>query len=389
MAEASASPATQAPEEEPVEPVSFGLWWPAGDPGKLREAADAWDAMASYLDTATTTLSGAASAVTGANSGAAIDAFAAHWGLVGGPQGALPTIAGGCRSMATSLREFADAVDEVREQIIQMAVEIAATIAIGAGLAIFTAGLSAGAAAATTTAMVARAAAVGVNLGIRAATIISRVAIGAGVGAVEGMAANTVVQLGSNAVFNDNHDPFDGFNLGEVAVSGAFGFVGGGTIGGIQGFRWLRRVPTIAGRPPINSRWAGQIYNGKGWTASLAAKYPNGVRFTKQGFPNFGPYAKARVQLNNLTGRYATDAAAANRAVGLSSTPKGYVWHHVEDGRKMILIPKELHNAVRHHGGAAVIRNSRVFDPDWSTNVPARAINTAGASSTASAIEEN
>lgn len=250
MAEPSAPADTQAPEEEPVEPVTFGLWWPAGDPGKLREAADAWDAMASHLDTATTTLSGAASAVIGANSGEAINAFAAHWALVGGPQGALPTIAGDCRSMATSLREFADAVDEVREQIIQMAVEIAATVAIGVGLAVLTAGLSAGAAAATTTAMVARAAAVGVNLGIRAATIISRVAIGAGVGAVEGMAANTVVQLGSNAAFNDNHDPLDGFSMGEVWTSGAFGIAGGGALGSFQALRVLRPGALRPGMTP-------------------------------------------------------------------------------------------------------------------------------------------
>lgn len=266
-----ASPDTQAPEEEPVEPVSFGLWWPAGDPGKLREAAGAWDAMASHLDTATTTLSGAASAVTGANSGEAIDAFAAHWDRVGGPQGALPAIASDCRNMAASLRDFADAVDEVREQIIQMAVEIAATIAIGVGLAVFTAGLSAGAAAATTTAMVARAAAVGVNLGIRAATIISRVAIGAGVGAVEGMAANTVVQLGSNAVFNDNHDPLDGFNLGEVATSGAFGLTGGGAFGGFQALRVLRPGALRPGMTPAQRIAANRYRGAAGEDVSAAA----------------------------------------------------------------------------------------------------------------------
>jgi hypothetical protein len=261
MAETSASPDTQAPGEEPVETVKFGLWWPAGDPGKLREAADAWDAMASHLDTATTTLSGAVSAVTGANSGKAIDAFAAHWNRVGGPQGALPTIAGDCRNMAASLRQFADAVDEVREQIIQLAAEIAATVAIGVGMAFLTAGLSAGAAAATTTTMVARAAALGVNLGIRAATIISRVAIGAGVGAVEGMAANTVVQLGSNAVFNDNHDPLDGFSMAEVWTSGAFGFAGGGALGGFQALRVLRPGALRPGMTPAE-RIAANRYRG-------------------------------------------------------------------------------------------------------------------------------
>lgn len=37
-------------------------------------------------------------------------------------------------------------------------------------------------------------------------------------------------------------------------------------------------------------------------------------------------------------------------------TPKGYTWHHVEDGKTLILIPTDLHDAVRHTGGAALIR---------------------------------
>jgi len=81
------------------------------------------------------------------------------------------------------------------------------------------------------------------------------------------------------------------------------------------------------------------------------------VRFTEQGFPDFRPYAKADVGLEGLTGVYRTDAALANAAVGLKSTPKNFVWHHVEDGFTMQLIPKSTHNSVRHTGGAAVIRN--------------------------------
>lgn len=252
---------TAAPPEEAVEPVSFGLWWPAGDPGKLREAAGAWEAMAGHLDTTTTTLSGAASAVIGANSGEAIDAFAAHWNLLGGPQGALPAIAGDCRNMATALREFADAIDEVREQITQMAIEIAATVAIGVGLAVFTFGASAGAAAAATTTMVARALTLCTNLGIRAATIASRVVRLGALGAVEGMAANTVAQLGSNAIFNDNHDPLDGFSMGEVSTSGAFGFLGGGAFGSFQALRVLRPGALRPGMTPAQ-RLAANNYRG-------------------------------------------------------------------------------------------------------------------------------
>ncbi len=106
----------------------------------------------------------------------------------------------------------------------------------------------------------------------------------------------------------------------------------------------VTNTPTINGRKPINSEYAGKTH-------------PSGVKFTEQGFPDFRPHAKAEVELDNLTGHYPTDAARANQAVGLSKTPDDYVWHHVEDGRTLQLIPKKIHRAARHTGGAAIIRN--------------------------------
>ncbi len=104
------------------------------------------------------------------------------------------------------------------------------------------------------------------------------------------------------------------------------------------------RIPTIGGRAPVNSKYAGQVH-------------PSGVRFTEQGFPNFRPYSQAEVEIPNLTGRYGIDSRLANEAMRYPNTPKGYVWHHVEDGATMQLIPKTVHNSVKHTGGAAVIRN--------------------------------
>jgi hypothetical protein len=117
-----------------------------------------------------------------------------------------------------------------------------------------------------------------------------------------------------------------------------------GTPGRVGGAAESVVIPRIGGRLPLNSKYAGQVH-------------PSGVRFTNQGFPDFGPYAKAEVNLLNLTGIYRTDAALANAAVGLKSTPKGFVWHHVEDGATLQLIPKSLNSSVKHTGGAAVIRN--------------------------------
>ena len=115
----------------------------------------------------------------------------------------------------------------------------------------------------------------------------------------------------------------------------------GGLIGKIN---FGNRIPTIGGRLPINSKYAGQVH-------------PSGVRFTNQGFPNFKPYAQAQVKLKGLTGIYATDAQLANQAMGYPGTPQGYVWHHVEDGVTMQLIPRSVHSSVPHTGGGAVIRN--------------------------------
>lgn len=102
-------------------------------------------------------------------------------------------------------------------------------------------------------------------------------------------------------------------------------------------------IPTIGGRIPINSKYAGETH-------------PSGIKFTKQGFPDFGPVSKAQVRIDGLTGNYSKDSALANSAVGLGKTPSGYVWPHVENGRMMQLVSQDTHNKVRHTGGA-VIRN--------------------------------
>lgn len=105
-----------------------------------------------------------------------------------------------------------------------------------------------------------------------------------------------------------------------------------------------KQIPRIGGRPPINSKYAGKIH-------------PAGVEFTPEGFPNFQPHAVKNVELDRLTGNIKVDSKLANKAMGYPKTPKVYVWHHVEDGKTMQLIPKEIHKAVRHTGGAPVIRN--------------------------------
>ena len=63
-----------------------------------------------------------------------------------------------------------------------------------------------------------------------------------------------------------------------------------------------------------------------------------------------------KVTINNLEGDAYYDFIKANEVAGYSSTPTGYTWHHVEDGKTMLLVPSDLHGAVRHTGGASLIR---------------------------------
>ena len=70
-------------------------------------------------------------------------------------------------------------------------------------------------------------------------------------------------------------------------------------------------VPTIGGRKPVNSRYAGQVH-------------PSGVRFTYQGFPDFTPHARAQVQVEGLTGNRLIDNRLANQAAGFGNKNEQY-----------------------------------------------------------------
>jgi hypothetical protein len=119
----------------------------------------------------------------------------------------------------------------------------------------------------------------------------------------------------------------------------------------------VQRLPS--GRYPGNFTYAGTVYNGPGWTPTLAAKYPAGVRFTADGFPDFSPYATHTVTIEpHFAGNHTTDPARANELAALPTTPDGYTWHHHQDTTTMQLVPKDLHRAVRHAGGVSLMKGS-------------------------------
>lgn len=236
MSEAAAA---REAEEERIETVRFGLQWPDAEPAELRQAAAAWREMAAALDGVRSRLNPAAARVAGANRGEAIDRFGAFWDDVSTDTAG---VASACRAIATALDDFADAVEEVRQEILRLAAEIAASVAIGVGLAFFTAGLSAAAVTATTARIIAIAARLCTTLSIRAATIMSRVAVVGAFGAIESAAVNVTVQLGSNAAFNDNHDPLDGFSLDQSLAAGAFGGALAAPVAGLASAAHLARA---------------------------------------------------------------------------------------------------------------------------------------------------
>ena len=75
-----------------------------------------------------------------------------------------------------------------------------------------------------------------------------------------------------------------------------------------------------------------------------------GVTFDKDGFPDFSGVAKTTVRIEQ-TGSRAGDFRAANKAAGLENTPRGYTWHHHQDGTTMQLVPRDIHGATGHTGG--------------------------------------
>lgn len=63
------------------------------------------------------------------------------------------------------------------------------------------------------------------------------------------------------------------------------------------------------------------------------------------------------IELDHPTGKSWKDIRQADKKFGIDAKYRkdnNLVWHHHEDTGRMQLIPKDLHNAVRHTGGYAI-----------------------------------
>ncbi|MFF7242409.1 toxin glutamine deamidase domain-containing protein [Embleya sp. NPDC008237] len=158
------------------------------------------------------------------------------------------------------------------------------------------------------------------------------------------------------------------------------------------------RDMTGARRYPINSGYAGRIVHFA--SPTLDNHFPDGVYINLQGYPDFTAYAVRTINLPHTviappersdfppgpdgTKKFKEARAEANddqrkldirqgnaefrndpmwAGVRPGRTAPGYVWHHVEGTRTMMLIPFAVHYAVKHHGGIA-----SAMAPDPSAN---------------------
>jgi hypothetical protein len=110
--------------------------------------------------------------------------------------------------------------------------------------------------------------------------------------------------------------------------------------------------------------------------ADLLRSYPQGVDFDSEGFPIFDRYILTddlgnpyifQLDEGRLLGGNSYDMVraesklnplfdAGNPASRLDNRLNA-MWHHLQDGRTLILVPFNLHDFVKHTGGEAIVRH--------------------------------
>lgn len=93
--------------------------------------------------------------------------------------------------------------------------------------------------------------------------------------------------------------------------------------------------------------------------------YPEGVPFTKQGFPDFSNVAAKGnngrpiiMNIKELSGDSKKDVAAAEelfQKMGYKWEPN-YTWHHIENTTTLMRVPRDIHQLVDHTGGMSMSR---------------------------------
>ncbi|MGD3106685.1 WXG100 family type VII secretion target [Streptomyces sp. YGL11-2] len=165
----------QPQDQQPQIEKSFDLFNPGGDPSVLRACAEAWRGMAHDLKTTIETQDHEVAQLGDNWTGAAADAFHAHWNHTKGQvEKALPQF----ETVAKQLDTTADAIQKANHEVHRVVEEVLATAAIGIGLSVLTAGFSDAIAAGAAEAEIAEAAGEVTRLGqllIKVAEVLEKV----------------------------------------------------------------------------------------------------------------------------------------------------------------------------------------------------------------------
>ena len=126
---------------------------------------------------------------------------------------------------------------------------------------------------------------------------------------------------------------------------------------------------------PDPEKWqknGGTISIDKSGTWTYTNKQGQSVRYTN-GYPDFTRYSHPFVKPVKITVakpiNRKKDYKEANLKAGLNKksnppvpaldeAPKGYTWHHHQDGTTMILVDKSVHREFTHAGGVSIVNGS-------------------------------
>ncbi|MFF4209055.1 WXG100 family type VII secretion target [Streptomyces sp. NPDC001796] len=207
-----------------------GMWWPAADEDGLREAAGVWRAFADDVDGITAAANKAARALIEDNKGESIDAFDVFWRrYYDGGRGWLKDLADAARDMAKALDSYADAVHGAMKHLEHELEIVGATLVAGTALAVFTAGMSEGAAAAAAAGVTELAASLGVAVTEEVAAIAGTTLATAAFGGVESITVDLAVAQPTAIALGEQKT---GINLDEARQAGVYGALTGGLLGG-------------------------------------------------------------------------------------------------------------------------------------------------------------
>ncbi|MFF9285794.1 WXG100-like domain-containing protein [Streptomyces griseosporeus] len=210
-----------------------GLWWPDADEDGLRDAAKAWRAFADDVDDVTVAANKAARTLIEHNKGEAISAFDdPFWRrYYYDGRGWLKDLADAARAMAKALDAYADAVHDAKKKI-EHQLEIAAvSLGVGTALAVFTFGLSEGAALGAAAVVTELAAGLGVAVTEEVAAIAGTTLAAAAFAGVESVTVDLAVTQPLSIALGEQK----GLSLDEASRAATDGMLYGGMFGAAAG----------------------------------------------------------------------------------------------------------------------------------------------------------